>query len=269
MISVITCSIKPDICQKMLDSINGTIGTEYETIVFDNREKKYGISKAYNEAAKEANGDYLCFVHEDIIIKTHAWGKELVKFAEQDNNCGVIGVAGGKSVIRNSYGWWSSPKCIARIQDGIGTNKRNLCINSDNEIFSRIICLDGVFLFVKKNIWENNKFDEETFKDFHFYDADFTFSISQKYRNYVYLGMDIHHLSAGNKERTFCENMFLFQKKHKKKLPCYLSGDTVSFIEKIKGRYIGIIRNYRLYRKNGFSLLQSLFRILYINTPLS
>ena len=49
---------------------------------------------------KKAKGDYLCFVHEDIVIKTNGWGKDLVKFTAQNSTCGVVGVAGGKYAYR-------------------------------------------------------------------------------------------------------------------------------------------------------------------------
>ena len=267
MISIITCSIKPEICQKMLNSVSQTIGSEYETIVFDNREEKLGLCAAYNKAAKEAKGNYLCFVHEDIVIKANDWGKELIKFAEHNNDCGAIGIAGGKCANRNFINWSASGSLI-KVYDGVSSDnldsETNLFyhyVNPDNEIFSKAVCLDGVFLFVKKNIWENNKFDEETFKEFHFYDADFSLSISQKYQNYVYFGMDIYHFSAGNVERTFCKNMYLFQKKWKCKLPYYLPGYNVSF-----GQELGKVRDVLyLYRKNGFSMMEIFKRIYEIN----
>jgi len=268
VISVITCSIKPEICKRMLDSVSQTIGTEYETIVFDNRETKYGICKAYNEAAKKAKGDYLCFVHEDIVIKTDGWGKDLTKFAELNNDCGVIGIAGGKYANRNFFSWCVANHLI-KVYDGMGSEKsldseNNLIYhysNPDNEIFSKAVCLDGVFLFVKKNIWEDNMFDEETFKDFHFYDVDFSFSISQKYQNYVYFGMDIYHFSAGNIGKLFCENMYLFQKKWKYRLPHCLPGYKVSFEQEL-GNINNIIH---LYKKNAFSRIEIFKRIYKIN----
>jgi glycosyltransferase involved in cell wall biosynthesis len=249
----------------MLESVSQTIGVEYEPIVFDNREKKYGICKAYNEAAKEAKGDYLCFVHEDVVIKTDSWGKEIVKFIELNNGCGAIGIAGGKYANKNFTGWNVSERLI-KVHDGISDNfdENDLVYkydNPNNEIFSRAVCLDGVFLFVKKEIWENNKFDEETFKGFHFYDADFTFSVSQKYQNYVYFGLDIYHFSEGNRERTFCENMYIFQKKWKNRLPYCLPEYKIFFREELRKAYLV----FSLYRKNNFSRMESFKRIYEIN----
>jgi len=268
MISVITCSIKPEICKRMLESVSKTIDTEYETIIFDNREKKLGLCAAYNKTAKEAKGDYLCFVHEDIVIKTQGWGRELIKFYEHNNNCGIFGIAGGKNANRNFISWDTS-SCLIKVYDGVNnggkldleTNLFYHYLNPDNETFSKAVCLDGVFLFVKKDIWENNKFDEKTFKDFHFYDVDFSFSISQKHQNYVYFGMDIYHFSAGNVDKIFCENMYSFQKKWKSRLPYCLPKYNVSFMQELRS----IKKIFYLYRRNEFSIIEIFKRIYKIN----
>jgi glycosyltransferase involved in cell wall biosynthesis len=269
MISIITCSVKPEICRRMIDSVSKTVGAEYETVIFDNRERKLGISEAYNKAADTAKGDYLCFVHEDIVVKTDDWGKELIKFAERADDCGVIGIAGGKSANRNFLGWWNVPGKLIKVYDGVNSGDRldpetDLFYhysNPNNELFSKAVCLDGVFLFVKRDVWENNKFDEKTFKGFHFYDADFSFSISQKYQNYVYFGMEIRHFSAGDIEKTFCDNMYLFQKKWKNRLPYCLPGYKVSFRQEL------VIVNdvYSLYKRNVFPGREIFKRIYRIN----
>ncbi|MDR3002297.1 MAG: glycosyltransferase family protein [Fibromonadaceae bacterium] len=264
MISLITCSIKPDICKKMLISVSKTIGTEYETIVFDNREKKYGICKVYNEAAENANGDYLCFVHEDIEVQTGGWGKNLIEFASKTENCGIIGLAGGYYAPRNFVSWRVDKTSPMKVYDPAFSNNQELTYkycNPSNEVFSRVVCIDGVFLFVKKKVWLENKFDEETFKNFHFYDADFSFAIAQKYHNHVYFGMDVYHFSAGNIEKIFCENMYLFQNKWKNRLPYCLPGYKISFRQELRAASSA----FSLYRKNGFSRIESLKRIYRIN----
>lgn len=268
MVSIITCSINRDICEKMLDSVSKTIGTEYEAIVFDNREKKYGLCKAYNEAAKSANGDYLCFVHEDIEIKTEDWGKELIKFTNETENCGVIGLAGCCYVRRNFIGHWQTDPDARRVRIYHKRPHDNFFSfvdrNPNKEIFSRVVCLDGVFLFVKKRIWQKNVFDERTFKGFHFYDADFSFTIAQNYQNYVYFGMDVYHFSMGNHERTFCENMYLFQQKWRKQLPHCLQGYNVSLWEEL----VASIGVFLLYKKNEISIIERFKRINEINNIL-
>lgn len=261
MISVITCSIKPDICQMMLDSVAKTIGVEYEAIVFDNREKKYGICKAYNEAASTAKGDYLCFVHEDIVIETDGWGCKLIEFADKTEDCGVIGLAGSTIAFRRFAGWWTGWSETQHVRIYVGSPKNVSAAyhyhNPNDEIFAHVVCIDGVFMFVKKDVWQENKFDEITFKGFHFYDADFSFAIAQNYRNYVYFGMVVYHLSGGKAERTFCDNMYMFQKKWKHRLPYCLPGYKIPILQRLKN----VKRNFRLYQKNGFGIMDNLKRI--------
>lgn len=266
MITVITCSVKPDVCQKMLDSVSKTIGTQYETIVFDNREKQYGICKAYNEAATNANGEYFCFVHEDTEIKTFGWGKNLVEFVNQTENCGVVGLAGGHCALKNFIAWWANEdktNLINIYESNCPDNNefKHTYNNPNNEIFSKAVCIDGVFLFVKKEIWLQNKFDENIFKGFHFYDADFSFAISRKYQNYVYFGMDVCHFSSGNMERTFCENMHIFQAKWKNYLPYCLPGYKVSLLRELKTA----CQIFALCRKNKFSKTKIFKKIYEIN----
>ena len=264
MISLITCSIKPDVCKKMLDSVSKTIGTEYEAIVFDNREKQYGICKAYNEAANNANGDYLCFVHEDIEIKSNDWGKNLMEFVDRTEKCGAIGLAGGHFVPQNFVCWMvnrTSPMNLYDPSPSDNQEYKHIYYNPDNEVFSKVVCIDGVFMFVKKSVWEANQFDESAFKGFHFYDADFSLAVAHEYQNYVYFGMEVHHFSGGNMDKSYCEDMFLFQKKWKNSLPFSLPGYKVSIWEELNQAE----NVFYVLRKNGFSILESLQRICQIN----
>jgi len=264
MISLITCSIKPEVCSRMLESVSKTIGTAYETIVFDNREKKYGLCKVYNEAAEKANGDYLCFVHEDIVIKTNGWGDKLIEFVTKTNDCGIIGMAGGHYAPRNFMTWHVNNTSPINIYDPTLSNNQEPVYshcNPKNELFTKVVCIDGVFLFVTKAIWRENPFDESTFKGFHFYDADFSLTIAQKHQNYVYFGIDIYHFSSGKMEKTFCDYMYLFQKKWKRKLPYCLPGYKISFREEAgKAKKV-----FSLYRENGFSKMESYWRVFKIN----
>ena len=41
-VSIIVCSMRPELCEQMLVSIEKTIGIDHEAIVFDNREKGLG-----------------------------------------------------------------------------------------------------------------------------------------------------------------------------------------------------------------------------------
>jgi hypothetical protein len=257
-ISVITCSVKPELCNEMLKSVENTIGTNYETIIFDNREKKMGICQVYNLCAQKANFPYLCFIHEDVIISTPNWGMNMLAFSEKTPNCGTIGFAGGTIAMKNFISWWCGTKGRYRYYDSDSAGKTNNIANlsykynnPDNEEFAKAVTLDGLFLFVKRKIWEKNPFDEERIKGFHFYDADFSFGIAQKFQNYVCLTVDIYHFAGGNIDRTYYENARIFQKKWKGKLPCSIAKQKIDMIDEIKSASNLFYNTYKLGIKNS------------------
>ena len=259
-ISIIVCSINPELCNQMLESVKNTIGTDYETIIFDNREKNAGICQIYNSCAQKANFPYLCFIHEDIIMPSPNWGINMIAFSEKAPNCGVIGFAGSTVVKKNFYEWYNGeeksryrfyePSKHADKTNNINdlSYKYN---NPDNEEFAKVVVVDGLFLFVKQNIWKENPFDKERIKGFHFYDADFSFGIAQKWQNYVCLSSDIYHFSKGKQDRTYFENARIFQKKWKHVLPFSLDKQKIGTIDEINNAAYLFYRTYQGGIKNS------------------
>ncbi|MDR0686820.1 MAG: glycosyltransferase family protein [Dysgonamonadaceae bacterium] len=229
MISIIICSINPERCKKTIDNLSETIGLECEVIVFDNRQYNWGICKVYNHCAEKAKYPYLCFVHEDVFIDTKEWGKKITEFVERTPKCGVVGFAGGCQIQKNISSWWAGETRM-NIRDGYkGGNKEYLRrdylnhrydANPEGEYFSKVVCIDGLFQFVKKRIWEEIRYDEKTFKGFHFYDVDFSYAVSRRYHNYVILWNEVYHDSPGRTDnKEYIEGMFIFQEKWNKDLP--------------------------------------------------
>jgi hypothetical protein len=272
-ISVIICSIKPELCHQILENIKNTIGTDFETIVFDNREKKYGISQVYNDCARKAIFPYLCFVHEDVIISTSNWGKTMIAFAEKTTDCGIIGFAGGTIAKKNFISWWCEQKgCYRFYQPSCyGDNMQAMAewrLNNSPphthtlyEGFSKVVTLDGFFLFVSKAIWKENPFDEKGIKGFHFYDADFSFGVAQKWQNYVCMIVDICHFSEGKRDKTFFENARFFQKKWKRQLPHIIGKQKIELMEEFCDAIYLLCQS----RRYGFTIKDSIKHYLEIN----
>jgi hypothetical protein len=230
-VTIIICSVNPERCEKTLLNISNGIGVKYEAIIFDNREHNWGICKVYNHCAEKTNTKYLCFMHEDVFIETNDWGKIIIDFIEKTPDCGIVGFAGGLEIKKNFSWWWSGEKAM-NINDGLtGKNdkywkfnyKNHHYINKNNEAYSEVISIDGVFQFVNKLIWDEVKYDEINFIGFHFYDVDFSFAVGQKYKNYVLLNMDVFHDSSGSINNEYIKNMFIFQNKWNNKLPYYFN----------------------------------------------
>ncbi len=277
MLSIITCSVSPERLQAFKENIAATIGIPYEIIAFDNRQKGFGLTKVYNLCAREARYSYLCFIHEDICFETENWGSVICeKLSEEET--GVIGFAGSTSKLKALSGWRAVPEHSRRsmtqhskASDGTTISKK-IRLNPENEIYSQVIVLDGFCLFVRKDVWEKCPFDEETFRNFHLYDLDFTFHVSTYKKNYVCHCIDIVHFSDGNYSEEWLKDTYVFHQKWESQLPRYVDKPSAIMMrqyEKYGSRHFvtftynklrnkkpakelfyAHIRQYPLYRKN-------------------
>lgn len=220
--SVIVCSIKPALAEALHENIASTIGCPFEMLVCDNRNTGKGICAVYNEAAARATGDYLCFVHEDVLFHTAEWGSILArKLAEE--SCGVIGFAGSNTKLASLSGWSANSDDVRqhytqRLRSG---RSRRFVSNPAGEEFSPSVCLDGFCLFVRREVWERSPFDEETFPGFHGYDLDFTTSIACHHRNYVCQIVEVEHISEGGFSEVWFEALKCYHEKHRPHLPLF------------------------------------------------
>lgn len=219
MVSIIVSSYKQDYYEKLQKNIHETIGAPYELIKVDNP-GLMGICKAYNIGASKAKFPFLCFVHEDVIFKTENWAAPLLKKFKTDISTGLIGVAGGKYKSVSPFGWFNRTQELDLVHILQHTNERKIeFISNVSQRFEEVVCVDGVFLFTTKEIWEKNKFDEKTFTNFHSYDLDFSFAISSTKKLYVTNTFLLEHFSEGSFNKKWIEETILFQKKWKTLLP--------------------------------------------------
>ncbi|MBR5877619.1 MAG: hypothetical protein IKZ11_03545 [Alistipes sp.] len=232
LISVIVCSIKPDEAELLAQNVAQTVGLEHEMIVRDNRTDGKGICRVYNECAELAQGEYLCFVHEDVAFCTPEWGKKIVaKLSETD--CGVIGFAGSTVKYGLRYGWqgirrYTRKNYIASTP----TKPGSLRTSADGQDFAEVICLDGMCLCVRRDVWERVRFDEESFSGFHSYDTDFTTAVCHAgYKNYVSYSVLVEHRSLGSFSRAWYKSVEAYNKKWAKRLPLYVAEHSPSEVE--------------------------------------
>lgn len=202
MLSIIICSISHERLTAVERNIRNTIGqTELEFIVIDNCEKRWPIAKAYNYGAMQAKYPNLFFVHEDVEFLNVGWGNVIErKLSEPD--CGIIGFAGSKVKLNTYSGWpqygpWEHTFECRRV----GGLWANWGIKYYVEHpFEETLVLDGLGLFVKKEVWRESPFDEELLTGFHCYDIDFSLEIAKRYKNYICCSplVMLVHYSNGN-----------------------------------------------------------------------
>ena len=222
MISVIICSIRPELLEKLQTNIAATIGAPYEIVAVDNRDTGEGICKVYNRAAAAAKFDVLCFLHEDLILHTKNWGNVLATvFA--DKKTGLAGISG--AVFKSKYpATWSA--CDPRyyrtnsIQHFRGHSTPEAAgFNPGNETLSEVAVIDGVFMATTKKVFEQYRFDEVLLTGFHGYDLDYSLQVGSGYKVVVTHEIMVEHLSEGNLNKTWLDNSIALHKKWSTVLP--------------------------------------------------
>lgn len=223
MISIIICSISPVKAEETRQNISETIGskTNYEIIVFDNRDARLPIAAVYNKCALEAKGENLMFLHEDMRFKDNDWGEILEnKLTEKD--CGVIGFAG--SIIKTAeYSGWSVNCDTERSHYWYVNDEGNetLCnINMpEGTDFAHVVTLDGCGMAVRKCVHERHPFDEQILTGFHCYDIDYTLEIAKYFKNYC-CRINVLHMSNGSFDNSWIKTTIrMHEEKWKAFLP--------------------------------------------------
>ncbi len=211
MISIIIASVKEDLLASVSQNIRDTIGVECEIINFDNANGKYGLCELYNIGAKKANFEILCFMHEDIEMKTTDWGKVVLAHFSHRPKLGVLGVAGSAYKAFAPSAWGIGKEKHTEYYNYIQTFKDkerqsiHAYLNTTNDRFAKVATVDGMWFCTTKKIALSYSFDENTFKGFHCYDLDFCLNVGQTYDIAVTFDILIEHFSEGgyNKEWFF------------------------------------------------------------------
>jgi hypothetical protein len=222
MITIIVCSVKPQLLEELKNNIANTIGVNYELLSFDNRADKKGICTVYNDLANKASHDILCFAHEDILFNTNSWGKVLVNHLKE-NEFEVIGIAGSKYKSAFFSGWYTGNKAFdcANILHRFSDHDEKNYLNPDIKILlQEVVCLDGVFICCKKEVWRDTLFDENNLRGFHFYDIDFSLRSAKTHKVAVTYEIDMVHLTEGGDfGNNWIETSILYHELNRQLLP--------------------------------------------------
>jgi hypothetical protein len=225
MISIIISSSNPEYLSAVKKNIDETVGIPYEIIAVPNGDGKKGICEVYNAAGAKAKYDVLCFMHEDVILHTQAWGRKVAEILS-DPEIGLLGVAGSTYKTLTPGGWAPPALPPSRyktnfLQHFKFAEKERIhdYYNSDNESTSQVVTVDGVWMCTRKEIFEQFKFDEQMLKRFHGYDIDYSLQVGSAYKVMVTFEVLLEHFSEGNYSDEWLDAMFLVHEKHKQILP--------------------------------------------------
>lgn len=236
MLSIIISSRDISLFSQLAKNIDDTVGCEYEIVRIENL-NYFGICKAYNLGVAKAKYCNFCFVHEDVKFQTVGWGTTVCEILN-DPKIGLIGIAGQtyRSKIPSTWYSFCAPENSIAI-NVIQHSKKNIehtYINPDNKKLAEVIVCDGVFLCSRRDVLIKYPFDEDTFKNFHFYDLDFALSIRKDYKSVVTFNVLLEHFSIGKLDNRWTKEAIKFYKKWNKLLPLTLNKIEKTEIKKIE-----------------------------------
>jgi len=210
-ISVVICSIdRPRFESAVASYRTHFAGHDVEIVgVHDAR----SLAEGYNRAASRAHGDVLVFSHDDIALLTPDFGDRLV--AHLDGADGV-GVAGASVVTTPVWSVEGAEAIHGHVLHAAPKNRGGVLMlvgGFQAPVCTGVRVLDGVFVAVRRHVWERTRFDPDRFDGFHLYDLDFTWRASAAgARLVVPADLTLFHASLGRYDevwrryaRRFCE----------------------------------------------------------------
>ncbi len=222
MLSIIICNREQSITPVLAENIHNTVGVEHEIVSIDNSHGQYNIFQAYNEGVRQANGDILCFMHDDVFFLGKDWGKT-VEHVFNDETIGALGVDGGHYMPDCPCSWTScnttSFKTFRTNPDGTHTEFNNTAFSNGKHIVE-VASIDGLWMCIRRSLFDTIRFDDKTFSGFHCYDSDICMQIlTAGYRIMMTYDIDIVHDSHGTYNEQFFKNIELWHKKWHTFLP--------------------------------------------------
>lgn len=230
----------------VIKSLKKQKNIEYETIFVNAEEHHFSsASETLNYGGQQAKGDYLIFLHQDIIFETEDV-LEKIKFYCDHYQFGIAGVA-GVTVIGNRN------RLITQIEDGkdhtaAGTELTIHHYNNPQKVFS----LDECMFIIPNNVFKLFQFSDLG-KTWHLYATDYSCKCMKNGFDVLVLPLkNIWHLSDG---RSFSIDYFfavskliqLYRKNFKMIYTVYGRWPTLPIVSNLKVLYREI--RYKILKK--------------------
>lgn len=269
MISIIICSRKPVVPSQLTQNIAETIGCKYELVVIDNSHSEYTIFQAYNEGVKRSQGEMLCFMHDDVLLKTDHWGETIERHFQKDGQIGLIGFAGTHFLPDTPMYWYSSPFVSQRnLNNDQGTVEEHFHEDWFGERnLIEVVAVDGFCFFVRRSLFNQIAFDEKTYKGFHLYDMDICMQVIHAgYKVGVCRDVLTEHCWSESRQfsknggELFEHNLELFAKKWHDSLPLHRGLEVPSeTFERVNSLYRQLFEARQVRKSKAYRLGKLLF----------
>lgn len=173
-LSIITCHPSSEEVPILRHSVECNLGLEQTEIVAIIEGDS--IAKKYNAGAARARGKILLFIHSDVEIwSARAIFAGAIQLLGTNPNIGIIGIAGSR-VIREDGVWWTAQRdqlSGACMHTEPGPNGPEMWMTAFGR-YGRVAVLDGVFLMMRHDLFDQLTGFDESFPGYDFDDVDMT-----------------------------------------------------------------------------------------------
>lgn len=231
MISVISIINNEKIAKDFLLQGLSHQNTKYELILIENKNNlSYkSASQALNCGGNRAKGDFLMFIHQDVMLFSHSWLKDAENSLSTVSNLGIAGVVGMlKPHYMNDFEMYVRCALLTTLKLSAWVShygRGNLCCGYEKKPWwgkqiSGILSvqtLNEMLLIVPAQVFENTKFDETTCDDWHLYGVDYSLTASKAGLQTCILPYPVIHWDGGARglSKPYYKTLGKLLKKHK------------------------------------------------------
>lgn len=189
-LSVICVYNDKDILSNFLgQSLDRQSYDSFEKIFIDNRDGHFSsMASALNIGADEAEGRYLFFVHQDVMLPTDYLSKA-VRYLRQIDRLGVAGAAGVRE----------TGKCCAETVSNIQHGEPPYYVEGAREIAqpTEVSTLDELLLIVPNEVFQDEPFSTSICRGWHLYGVEYSMRMKRIGRRVQVLPISLWHRSDG------------------------------------------------------------------------
>jgi hypothetical protein len=148
---------------------NLIVPNNYEIDIISIKEA-YSISEAYNKAMGNTDAKYKVYLHQDVFIINKNFIYDMLKIFNQNDQIGMIGVSGSKTIPTNGV-WWQSEHKVGKLYDSHTDKMELVKFNDITDNYENVKAIDGLIMVTQYDIiWRDDLFD-----GWHFYDLSHSF----------------------------------------------------------------------------------------------
>ncbi len=157
-------------------------------ILYQRNEKNLGPIVAINQGIGLSRCDYICVMHNDVIIFEKGWIEKITSIMEEDRNIGIAGLAGRKEIYKNGSVNETS------LKHGLQNEHLNPVMSEE---VSEVAVVDGLCFVMARRMLEKVSGFDETYGYMHCYDLDMSLqSIGAGFKNVV-VKVEAMHINNG------------------------------------------------------------------------